>query len=166
MREPGPIPYDVTTVWQFDAPIDAVWDAIADVEGWPGWWAGVERVVTLARGDAAGLGVLRRLTCKGVLPFRLTIVTRVTRVEPPALIEGRVEGELEGIGRCRLSHDAGLTTVRYDWQVRTTRLWMNLLGPLGKPVFRWNHQAMMHAGGRGLARHLDARRGARTVRPS
>ena len=31
---------------------------------------------------------------------------------------------------------------------------MNLLGPLLAPVFRWNHDYVMAAGGRGLAHHL------------
>jgi hypothetical protein len=156
--------YDLTTLWQFDAPIDAVWDAILDAEGWPGWWTGVERVVTLAPGDAIGVGARRRYTCRSVLPFRLTFVARVTRVEPLRLLEGQVEGELEGVGRCHVAHDAGLTTVRYEWHVRPTRLWMNLLAPLAKPLFRWNHDAIMHAGGIGLTRHLDARRGSKVRR--
>jgi hypothetical protein len=31
---------------------------------------------------------------------------------------------------------------------------MNLLAPLAKPLFRWNHDALMRAGGIGLARRL------------
>lgn len=156
MREPG-IRYDVTTHWRFNAPAEAVWDAIVDAENWPVWWPGIVEVVTLAHGDASGLGARRRCTCRSVLPFRLTIVTCVTRVEPLRLIEGRVDGELEGVGRCHLGHDAPFTTVRYEWQVRTARRWMNLLGPLAQPLFRWNHVAMMHAGGVGLARDLGTR---------
>ncbi|MCK0511004.1 SRPBCC family protein [Aromatoleum buckelii] len=151
------IRYDVTTWWRFDAPVEAVWDAIVDAENWPVWWSGIEEVVTLAPGDGSGIGARRRCTCRGLLPFRLTIVTCVTRVEPLSLIEGRVSGELEGVGRCHLVRDARFTTVRYEWQVRTVRRWMNRLGPLAKPIFRWNHVAMMHAGGVGLARHLDSR---------
>lgn len=153
----GVIRYDVTTRWRFDAPVEAVWGAIVDAEDWPIWWPGIEEVVTLAAGDADGVGARRRCTCRSVLPFRLTIVTCVTRVEPLRLIEGRVGGELEGVGRCHLGRDGAFTTVRYEWQVRTVRRWMNRLGPLAKPFFRWNHVAMMHAGGAGLARYLGAR---------
>lgn len=147
--------YDLTTHWQFEAPLDAVWAAIIDAEGWPRWWKGVESVVTLERGDARGLGARRRFTCKSVLPYRLVFVTRVTRVEPLRLVEGRVEGELEGLGTCHLAHHAGLTKVRYEWRVRTTGRWMNLLAPLAMPLFRWNHDQIMHAGGIGLSRYLD-----------
>lgn len=49
-------------------------------------------------------------------------------------------------------------TVRFD--VRTTRLerpWMNALAPVARPVFEWNHNAVMRWGGEGLAELLGAR---------
>jgi hypothetical protein len=44
--------------------------------------------------------------------------------------------------------------VRYEWVVTTGKRWMTALAPLLAPVFRWNHDQVMAAGGRGLARHL------------
>jgi hypothetical protein len=154
MREANSNYYHLTTLWRFDAPLEAVWEAIFDTEAWPQWWKGAERVVTLECGDANGLGARQRHTWKSVLPYRLTFVTCVTRVEPLRLIEGQVEGDLEGTGCCRLRRDGDHIVVRYEWQVRTTRRWMNLLAPLAKPLFSWNHDALMRAGGIGLARRL------------
>jgi hypothetical protein len=34
---------------------------------------------------------------------------------------------------------------------------MNLLSPVARPVFRWNHDYVMRTGGEGLARLLGAR---------
>jgi hypothetical protein len=34
---------------------------------------------------------------------------------------------------------------------------MNLLAPVARPIFRWNHNVVMHQGGRGLAALLGAR---------
>src|SRR5208282_1109526 len=166
MRKADSTQYHLTTLWQFEAPLEAVWDAILHAEAWPSWWTGVERVVTLEHGDASGLGTRRRCICKSVLPYRLSFVTCVTRVEPLHLLEGRVDGELEGIGRCYFGCKEGVTTVRYDWQVRTTRWWMNLLAPLARPLFRWNHDAIMHAGGVGLARRLQVRAGSAAGLPA
>lgn len=149
--------YHLFTEWQFDAPLDVVWDAIYHAEAWPDWWKSVESVITLSRGDADGVGAQQRYTWKGVLPYRLTFVTRVTRIEHLQLLEGRVEGDLEGQGRWRFLRGQGLTTVHYEWQVRTTKLWMTALAPLARPIFRWNHDAVMRAGGVGLARYLEAR---------
>ena len=60
--------YHLFTEWQFDAPLDVVWNAIFHAEAWPEWWDGAESVVTLERGDADGLGARQRYTWKGVLP--------------------------------------------------------------------------------------------------
>ena len=77
-----------------------------------------------------------------------------TRVEPTSLIEGRAIGELQGLGRWELSKDGEITTVRYDWKVETTKPWMNLIAPIARPFFSWNHNVVMGWGGEGLARHL------------
>ena len=34
---------------------------------------------------------------------------------------------------------------------------MNLLAPLARPLFRWNHDAIMREGGVALARRLNVR---------
>ena len=47
-----------------------------------------------------------------------------------------------------------MVAVLYEWNVATTKAWMNVMGPIGRPVFRWNHDYVMRAGGRGLARRL------------
>lgn len=51
------------------------------------------------------------------------------------------------------------TVVRYDWCVHTTCAWMNALVPLLRPVFQWNHDAMMREGGAALARLLGIEHG-------
>lgn len=46
--------------------------------------------------------------------------------------------------------------MRYDWNVSTTKAWMNLLAPLARPAFTWNHRILMHEGGKSIARLLNA----------
>jgi hypothetical protein len=75
-------------------------------------------------------------------------------VRRPDTIEGTAAGELCGTGRWRLSSEGDATRVRYEWRVRTGKRWMNALAPLLAPAFEWNHDQVMAAGGRGLARHL------------
>lgn len=156
MRHTRPVHYQLRTLWRFDAPQDAVWQAIVRMQEWPLWWAGVEQVDQLLPGDADGLGACHRICCTSVLPFRLRLKSLITRIEPPGLIEGRVDGDLQGVGCCRLHGEAHRTCVQYDWQVSTTDRWMNALGPLARPLFVWNHDAIMRQGGRGLARWLAA----------
>jgi len=146
--------YALVTHWHLAAPVDRVWDAIFAVEDWPRWWRYVLAVVELEKGDANGVGTVRRFTWASALPYRLSFNMRVAAVEPPTFMEGIASGELEGSGRWRLGGDAATTRVRYEWTVQTTRPWMNFVAPVLQPVFRWNHGRVMLDGGRGLARHL------------
>ena len=57
---------------------------------------------------------------------------RLTRVQPPSTLEAEAIGELEGTGRWALTSADGGTLVRYNWDIRTTRRWMNLLAPVAR----------------------------------
>ncbi|MDR5754402.1 MULTISPECIES: SRPBCC family protein [unclassified Caballeronia] len=149
--------YRFSTVWCIDANIERVWDVIHDAARWPDWWKNVERTVELKRGDRDGVGALHRYVWRGVLPYRVVFDMRVTRVEPLSALEGEASGTVEGTGCWRFSALAEGTQIRYDWHVRTTRFWMNLLAPLARPLFRWNHDVIMREGGHALARRLNAR---------
>ncbi len=147
--------YSFLTRWEFDAPLERVWGIIFDADGWPSWWKGVERVELLrpAQGPHE-VGAVRRLTWKSFLPYRLTFDTMITAVEPLRFIESTVTGELEGTGRWTFSPDGGRTAVRYEWNVRTTKRWMNILAPPARPLFRWNHEVIMRWGCEGIVRLL------------
>jgi hypothetical protein len=149
--------YGFLTTWLLQSPVDPVWDAIYDAERWPEWWRGVESVVELEPGDEQKVGSLSRHRWRSRLPYAVEFESRTTRVEPPHLIEGAATGELAGEGRWRLFERDGLTAVLYEWNVSTTRAWMNRLAPLARPAFRWNHDWVMRQGGRGLARRLGVR---------
>ena len=148
--------YRFLTTWLLAAPRERVFQEIWDSERWPSWWRGVDSVVELEPGDEEGVGSLGRYVWKSRLPYHLTFETRVTGVDRPRYLEGEAAGELAGTGRWRLFEQDGVTAVVYDWEVRTTSRWMNLLAPLVRPVFAWNHDVVMRWGGEGLARHLDA----------
>ncbi len=100
---------------------------------------------------------MSRYTWKSKLPYRLEFEMRTTRVERPKLMEGQADGELAGTGRWRMFEQDGITAVLYEWNVRTTAAWMNLLAPIARPFFAWNHDVVMTWGAEGLARKLGAR---------
>jgi uncharacterized protein YndB with AHSA1/START domain len=149
--------YEFLTAWVLDAPRESVWDAIWASERWPEWWRGVERVVELEPGDEAGVGQLARYTWRSKLPYELSFDMRTTRVERPHVLEGEASGELAGVGRWRLYEQDGTTAALYEWNVATTKAWMNALAPLLRPAFAWNHDWVMGHGGRGLAALLGCR---------
>jgi uncharacterized protein YndB with AHSA1/START domain len=149
--------YRFLTTWCIDAPIGDVWDAIHASERWPEWWKGVERVVELEPGDDDGLGSVSRYTWRSRLPYELSFEMRVTRVQRPHFLEGEAFGDLTGEGRWRLYESPLGTAVTYEWVVKTTEWWMNLLAPIARPLFAWNHDVVMRQGGEGIARLLGAR---------
>ena len=157
MGEPPMSVYEFVTIWRIAAPIASVWNEIYHSELWPTWWPGVESVVELEKGDDLGVGSLRRYTWQSRLPYKLTFEMKTLRAEAPSLLEGVARGELEGRGLWQLSSRGGETIARYDWQVRTTKRWMNLLAPLARPVFSWNHNVVMSWGAQGLAKRLGVR---------
>ena len=149
--------YGFLTTWVLAAERERVWDAIYDSERWPEWWRGVEEAERLAEGDGQGIGQVGRYLWRSRLPYPVRFEMTTTRVERPRLLEGDAAGELAGTGRWRLFEERGVTAVLYEWNVATTKTWMNLIAPVARPVFRWNHDWVMRNGAAGLARLLDAR---------
>jgi hypothetical protein len=148
--------YHFVSSWRLQAPIERVWDEIFHTERWPSWWKYVHRVEELDPGDADGLGRRQHLVFTTRLPYRLGFDIRVRHLQPPTTLEAVATGELDGVGRWTLTPVDGGTLVRYDWDVRTTRWWMNLAAPVARPAFVWNHDALMREAAQSLARRLDA----------
>lgn len=150
--------YEFVTVWVLDAPIEKVWDEIKSSETWSIWWKGVLNVEELKKGNEHGVGKIVRSTWKSKLLYKLIFDSEIVRVEDLKIIEAKAFGELEGRGLWQFEKlDENKTRVQYDWKVRTTKSWMNLLAPVAKPLFRWNHNVIMNWGGEGLAKRLNCK---------
>jgi hypothetical protein len=148
--------YRLLTIWRIGAPLEAVYAAIHDSPRWPDWWAGMCRVEEIAPGDADGIGSVLRYHWQARLPYRVVFDVLATRIDPCVAIEGAVQGDLQGIGRWLFIGEGAATVVRYEWHVRSTRWWMNLIAPLARPLFIRNHVILMRQGAEGLARLLGA----------
>jgi uncharacterized membrane protein len=147
--------YEFVSVWNIDAPLAAVWQLIHDADTWPEWWPGVLSNVELKSGDADGVGSIRRSVWKSRLPYKLEFDSELVRIDHHRLIEVRAFGDLDGRGLWQFETvDDNSTRVQYDWTVKTTKAWMNLLAPIAKPFFRWNHDLIMQWGEEGLNRRL------------
>lgn len=147
--------YDLVSLWHLDAPIDRVWQVLADAPRWPQWWPLVETVEAVRPGGPDGLHSVWRFTWKTLLPYTLQFQLRVTRIKPPSLLEAEVNGDVAGRGSCRIQRRGSGTTVRFRWRITTCRAWMNWLAPLARPIFLWNHRRVMERGESCLAAWLD-----------
>ncbi len=148
--------FTLVSRWRIPAPMEEVWAQLRHTRDWPCWWPYVQEVTELCRGDAAGVGAVQRFAWRTRLPYRILLVTRVTRIEAPRLIEAEASGDLCGSGCWRLRPVRGATLVRYEWRVRVRKPWMRRFARWLRPVYRWNHAAVMRAGEAGLIARLAA----------
>lgn len=146
--------YQFITHWEFDAPVEQVWKEIRAIDAWPGWWKYVETVKLMKEGDEEDIGSIRSIVWSTALPYRIRFETELVAIEHLKRIEGKAVGELSGTGIWTFERLGGNTHVRYDWEVSTTKKWMNLLAPVAKPIFTWNHDKVMAGGYEGLKARL------------
>jgi hypothetical protein len=149
--------FSFISVWRIEAPLPPVWEAMCRFEDWPSWWRGVERVEVLEMGDSNRIGFRSLQTWKSKLPYKLRFEGCITHLEPMSLIEVDSQGELRGTGKMRFANNGQITTFQYNWNVTTTKPWMNLVAPVAKPLFSWNHDVIMDWGAEGLARKVGAK---------
>ena len=129
--------------WDVDAPQERVFDALADARTYPDWWRPVYREV---QADGPPLvGRESRQKFKAKLPYTLSTVSKIVRMDRPNQFEIMVEGDLRGRGVWTLSPRDGKVHVRFDWRVFADRPLLRYLTPVLRPLFRWNHDVAIRA---------------------
>jgi uncharacterized protein YndB with AHSA1/START domain len=123
--------------WDVDAPIETVFDALADARTYPDWWTPV--YIDVEADGPPEVGAASRQHFKGRLPYTLRTVSELVRMDRPHELEVKVEGDLTGRGVWTLSERDGRVHVRFDWRVYADRPLLRVLTPILRPVFRWNH---------------------------
>ena len=146
--------YSFVTHWQLKASLQEVWDSIYESLQWPQWWRGVVSVKEVQPNDETGLHGTRQYTWKSFLPYQLQFNLQLTEKEPLKRLKGIATGELEGTGEWSFSEKDGIVDIHYHWNIVTRKKWMNWFAFILKPVFKFNHNVVMHWGGKGLAKKL------------
>jgi hypothetical protein len=148
--------YSFITKWQIKAPVERVWEAIYNSNNWRTWWKGVLQVTDICNGDENGIGDVKNITWKSVLPYKLSFKMKLVEKEMYKKLTGIAFGELQGNGTWYFKQENDITYVEYYWNVITTKKWMNVLSFILKPAFKYNHNVVMHWGAEGLAKKLNA----------
>jgi uncharacterized protein YndB with AHSA1/START domain len=144
--------------WDVDAPIEAVFDALADARTYPDWWRPVY-LSAEAEGPVA-VGQVSRQYFKGRLPYKLKTRSEIVRLERPHVLEANVDGDLRGRGLWTLTPTDGKVHVRFDWQAFADRPLLRRLTPILRPLFRWNHNWAIARAKEGLEPYARSRGGA------
>ena len=148
--------YHFRTEMRIGATPEQVWKVLEDPTTWPDWWRWLRRVEVLGPGPGDAVRARCRFEFRTALPYTLAFVSETVRIAPPSLWESRVTGELAGTGLWELAERDAASVVRWTWIVATTKRWMNVLAPVARPAFSWNHRMLMHDLATGLARRLGA----------
>ena len=149
-----PIEYSFSTKWKTTANIQNVWDAIRLSLEWPVWWKSFNSVIEITPGDEMGIGSIRRYTLRSPAHYKLTFDFLLTDRIEHKLLSGKASGELEGSGFWHFNVNDGITYIECQWNVKTTRAWMNTFAFLLKPAFKYNHRLVMKKGAQYLEKKL------------
>jgi hypothetical protein len=133
---------------------DAVWTTLRAVEEWPTWWRWLKRIDVMREATSEdGVGAVYRNHISSPTGYSFQFESETADVERLRRIDLTLTGELVGRIRYLLSDDpSGGTHLQYAQLVETPKWWMNLLAPIGRPGFNWNHDKLMTDYGRGLAK--------------
>jgi len=147
--------YEFRGTWLVPAPVEAVREAVVDLEHYPEWWPQVRAVARLGPDDA-------RVLCRSALPYTLDLCLHAVSREGTVL-EVEVSGDLEGRVRWRLAPEPTGTRMELEQVVEVTGP-LAVASYLARPLLRWNHHRMMLGCIDGLRERLvDPARGGSTA---
>lgn len=148
--------YRFLTEFELTSSPAAVEETLRDVGNWSAWWKWVRRIEPLTS-EHGGVGARYRNRIATPLLYGFTYYTEVVEVADE-LIRLEVSGDLEGTGLFRFrATDSGGSFLSFEWSVETRKRWMNLLAPLARPIFTWNHHRLMSDFGEGLGTASDGK---------
>jgi uncharacterized protein YndB with AHSA1/START domain len=159
MAEEERYPYEIESRWRVLGAIGDVYAVLTDAEALPRWWPeAYAKVAIVTEGDpATGAGRITDIVTRGLLPYDVTWRLEVLETWEPELIRVKASGDVIGLGTWRLTESDGAVELRYLWQVRVGKPWMQKLELLLKPLFVWNHNWVMRRGEQGLRAELARR---------
>lgn len=132
-----------------------MWAVITDVPNYPAWWPQFVRTKRLNALD--GVGATVRVRVKSALPYWMHFQLELVEQGQPRVSVVNTTGDLVGWMRWELSPTATGTRLHFREEVRTGKRLLNVLAPLFKPTFAWNHRIMMRHGLAGLRLRLRER---------
>lgn len=146
-----PAPFTFDRTWAFDAPVERLWAAVADTSRFPEWlpWLEDEDLGPLEA------GTLARFTVDPPLPYKLRLAVAVHRVEPLALVQGTVTGDLAGPARLEVAATGTGSTARLVWSLEVQRRLLVVAERLARPAMVWGHDAVVATGVRRFRTTLE-----------
>lgn len=143
--------YSFATSLELTAPAERVWNTIHAVSDWKQWWKAVRHIVSHQENGKE----ITTLTI-GTFFYSLTFSITLQDFKEYEYITFDSAGDLVGDGKFLFTSRADTTHLVFEWNVATTKPWMNRYGKLLRPFFVTAHNVVMWQFARGLAHTLHA----------
>jgi hypothetical protein len=125
-----------------------VYRALYDLVRYPTWWPQFREVQRIDRDH-------HRMVVRSFLPYQIAyLLTREVADPARGILEGRVDGDIEGRIRWDIKPTQSGSVVHFVQKVETRSDLLNLLAPIARLAFEANHQIMMRDGFVGLKAYL------------
>jgi hypothetical protein len=148
------IDYHFITHWTFKAPVEKVWAFIYEPEALIGWWHEIREFKIRGKNPNIVKGSKIDIVIRGI-PCQFQFNLEVTGIKLKKELHLRSTGDLEGYGILTLKEEAGLTQIKYVWDIKTTKWWANVIGFFFKPLLVWSHNRAMRSGCEALESRLE-----------
>lgn len=147
--------YHFTSHWKINAPITAAELAIYNIDEWHKWWPDLVAAEVVHQ-SSTYKGSIFRAAWRSMAGYVLRMEITITSHLPGRQIVFTAEGDLSGSGRWEFRpSDENTSKMQIDWDVQTTKPWMNRFSPVLRPFFRYNHRLVMKRAERGLNNYLQ-----------
>ena len=124
-------------------------DVLVDLEYYSDWWPQVRAVAKIDDDHAL-------VVCRSVLPYDLELVlTAVSRDRRPARGAASTVRSAGGRGTTSTRQGPGVTSLRFEQEVRAEARLLVLASYVARPLLVWNHHRMMRGSEQGLRALLE-----------
>ena len=138
----APRPFTFDRAWTFDVPVERLWAAVADTSRFGDWmpWLEADHLGPLLPGTVASFAV------DPPLPYKLQLTVAVQHVEPGAVVETVVSGDLVGPARLEVAGRGAGSSARLAWSLEVRRRLLVVGERVARPVMVWGHDAVVAKG--------------------
>lgn len=121
---------------------------LQDLRNYVRWWPEVKSVIPVNKDRAVVL-------IMGVLPYSLEILMdKEIDDASTGVLRAGLSGDLEGFSSWTVTPEDSGCRLIYEQHVEVTKRLLQLLAPVARPLFRFNHRLMMSRGEKGLRSYL------------
>lgn len=143
--------------WAIRAPIEEVYNHVADPRTYAQWWPSYDGVRVLKEVPYPYVDGRVELLVKSPFGYHLRLEVDTAEADPPRYLKTVSYGQLEGTGVWEFSQERDTTRAIWTWIVRSNHPVLNKLEWIAKPLFALSHVLVSRRGRRGLKRLLEAR---------